>query len=456
MNLLSPAKGTRLFLAVATAFALASAGGLGQAGRAGPDRAKPHEPQEVFRRVLAYVSAQEKEARAVYSDIRSLIGREVLSCLAGTPDTVPRLTNENVRDLDPTGLSFPEAIRGVTDLLDKTGRPALAGEPPMDLTVTKRSVYQHVFRSVDDLWGVYLAEARIRIHMLNAAASREFQAIRKLSEEKEPELAASDSPLKAGEAFCVDLVKDWNGRAERLAAQYPPIAERLLQVRRRLRAELRDWADFSRSDDYPGDSGREWAFETLAQNDFNPESKIPTTARNSLWGFLQIGSQCSQTFSILTDPCIGKFEGGVGADQAERYAKFDELFAKRYPRLVGRYGDSVTLQMTSLFGEEKVDPVSAEKRKPKLYLYAQTISRLQHIDRLYVNVPTVVEAQFEPPYDKPEYEIEISIGGEKLKLTAARMDNEGYIYRTSPFLPEGALSRKSDVREAPGRRGSGQ
>lgn len=80
--------------------------------------------------------------------------------------------------------------------------------------------------------------------------------------------------------------------------------------------------------------------------------------------------------------------------------------------------------------------------KGRIFLYAVCIDGLQVIEELYVGVSTVVEVQFDAESEKKEVPIEISIGGQTLKLTAKRYDDHGRIFRTDPIVPGGKNAAK--------------
>jgi hypothetical protein len=73
--------------------------------------------------------------------------------------------------------------------------------------------------------------------------------------------------------------------------------------------------------------------------------------------------------------------------------------------------------------------------KGNIILYAICADGLQVIDELYVGVPTIVEVQFDTESEKKEVPIEVSIGGQSMKLTARVFDRHGRIFRADPILP---------------------
>jgi hypothetical protein len=80
--------------------------------------------------------------------------------------------------------------------------------------------------------------------------------------------------------------------------------------------------------------------------------------------------------------------------------------------------------------------------KGRIFLYAIVIDGLQVIDELYVGVPTIVEVQFDDQRGEKEMPIELSIGGQTVKLTAKRYDEAGRIFRTEPIVPGGKAAGK--------------
>jgi hypothetical protein len=74
----------------------------------------------------------------------------------------------------------------------------------------------------------------------------------------------------------------------------------------------------------------------------------------------------------------------------------------------------------------------------RIFLYALTVAGLQSIDRAYVGVPMIIEAQFEPPSGEAEVKLDVSFGGATQELTLKRYDSRGHIYRSDPALPQGA------------------
>ena len=72
---------------------------------------------------------------------------------------------------------------------------------------------------------------------------------------------------------------------------------------------------------------------------------------------------------------------------------------------------------------------------PKFFLYAKCVNGLQSITDLYLGVPTLIEAQFEPEYDGDEYPVTLKSGDQELKLTARKIDKKGIIFRTDLFVP---------------------
>jgi hypothetical protein len=85
-------------------------------------------------------------------------------------------------------------------------------------------------------------------------------------------------------------------------------------------------------------------------------------------------------------------------------------------------------------------PVSVPS--PKIRLYAKCAGGLQFIDEIYLGVPTIVTAEFDPPFERYTYDVEVSVGSRKVKMTAHRFDSHGRLFRTEPFIPTEA---KADV-----------
>ena len=86
-------------------------------------------------------------------------------------------------------------------------------------------------------------------------------------------------------------------------------------------------------------------------------------------------------------------------------------------------------------GEGKPVDVEFKKPMPKFFLYAKCVNGLQSITDLYLGVPTLIEAQFEPEYDGDEYPVTLKSGDQELKLTARKIDKKGIIFRTDLFVP---------------------
>ncbi len=90
-------------------------------------------------------------------------------------------------------------------------------------------------------------------------------------------------------------------------------------------------------------------------------------------------------------------------------------------------------------------PVEGAPPTPRYFLFARTSAGYQNIEEFYLGVATEIELQFETPYDKPDYHVEVSVGDQKIALTAKKIDPGGYIYRTDAFVPGVAGLDKSDV-----------
>lgn len=96
-------------------------------------------------------------------------------------------------------------------------------------------------------------------------------------------------------------------------------------------------------------------------------------------------------------------------------------------------------------GPGKPLQVRLEKPVPKFFLYAKCLQGLQPVEELYVGVPTLIEAQFDPEYeDEEDYPIELKNGDQSVQLTARKFDQKGMIFRTDFFIP-GAVAQKSSV-----------
>lgn len=98
-------------------------------------------------------------------------------------------------------------------------------------------------------------------------------------------------------------------------------------------------------------------------------------------------------------------------------------------------------------GPGKPLDVQFKKRIPKYFLYANCVRGLQSIEELYLGVPTLIEAQFDPEYDADEYPIELKAGEQKLKLVARKIDKKGMIFRTDFFVPGKAKETPSNVKK---------
>lgn len=72
---------------------------------------------------------------------------------------------------------------------------------------------------------------------------------------------------------------------------------------------------------------------------------------------------------------------------------------------------------------------------PRLRYYAVTAMGYQVIDELYLNVPTFIEAEFDPPFGADSYRLNLSAAGTPLTLDARKFDKKGYLFRTGPFVP---------------------
>lgn len=81
---------------------------------------------------------------------------------------------------------------------------------------------------------------------------------------------------------------------------------------------------------------------------------------------------------------------------------------------------------------------------PKYFLFAHTATGRQNIDKFYLGVATDIEAQFDKPYDRDSINIDVSAGGQKITLVASRVDPQGYIFRTTPFLPGPPAANKNE------------
>ena len=101
------------------------------------------------------------------------------------------------------------------------------------------------------------------------------------------------------------------------------------------------------------------------------------------------------------------------------------------------------LQDLDFFDVVLFDPLHLEKLIPvEIRLYAKCVAGLQVIDEIYLGVPTIVEAEFDPAFDGYTYDVEVSVGSRKVKMTAHRFDSRGRLFRTEPFIPTEA---KADV-----------
>jgi len=88
-------------------------------------------------------------------------------------------------------------------------------------------------------------------------------------------------------------------------------------------------------------------------------------------------------------------------------------------------------------GPGKPLDVEFKKPTPKFFLYAKCVRGLQSIEELYVGVPTLIEAQFDPEYDADEYPVTLQSGEQELKLVAHKIEKKGIICRTDLFIPGG-------------------
>jgi len=100
----------------------------------------------------------------------------------------------------------------------------------------------------------------------------------------------------------------------------------------------------------------------------------------------------------------------------------------------------------------KGDPMNIDYRAPpppKFFFFARTATGRQYIEEFYVGVPTEVELQFDKPYKEMTYPVELSVGDQKLTLTASKVDKEGYIFRTDAFVPRPTAPDKNQVFNPP-------
>ena len=117
----------------------------------------------------------------------------------------------------------------------------------------------------------------------------------------------------------------------------------------------------------------------------------------------------------------------------------------RYDQEADATGKIVKQESTLLGKGKPIDEIYRLKQTPRYFLYARTSAGRQYIEELYLGVATEIELQFEKPYGKPSYQVELSAGEQKITLTATKIDPKGYIYRTDAFVPGVASLDKNDV-----------
>ena len=113
------------------------------------------------------------------------------------------------------------------------------------------------------------------------------------------------------------------------------------------------------------------------------------------------------------------------------------------------YDDSdQVVNQTASVTDPKGTPIDVlyEMRNPsQVFYYVQTATGLQNVEEFYLGVSMILEFQFDKPYQKKDFSADLSVGDQKLTLTAARFDNQGYIFRTNAFMPVTATLDKNDT-----------
>ena len=126
-----------------------------------------------------------------------------------------------------------------------------------------------------------------------------------------------------------------------------------------------------------------------------------------------------------------------------------ELCGKWYPGRIEVEEDHApdgTLTKVNAIVAGKGDPIPmlyGPPPGPHIFLYAETVQGRQSVDEFYVGVATYVEAQFDTPLDQPTVDVNLSVGGKTLKLVAKKIDDDGHIFRTDPFVPAPAASTET-------------
>jgi hypothetical protein len=96
-------------------------------------------------------------------------------------------------------------------------------------------------------------------------------------------------------------------------------------------------------------------------------------------------------------------------------------------------------------------PCAAEpgRARPRIFLYAICSDGLQLINHVYVGVPMIIEAQFDPASGETEVKLDVSFGAQTTQVTVKRFDPKGFIFRSDPLLPQGASPQGPAFNPAP-------
>ena len=79
--------------------------------------------------------------------------------------------------------------------------------------------------------------------------------------------------------------------------------------------------------------------------------------------------------------------------------------------------------------------VAPGETKGTIFLFAVLPDGLQAINYAYLDVPTLIEAQFDSPSGEAEVEFDVAFGGKVAKMTLKRFGPRGYSYRSEVFVP---------------------
>jgi hypothetical protein len=82
---------------------------------------------------------------------------------------------------------------------------------------------------------------------------------------------------------------------------------------------------------------------------------------------------------------------------------------------------------------------------PRYFLFARSSMGRQNIKDVYLGVATEIELQFARPHDRPSLPVEVSIGDQRVKLIATKIDAKGHIFRTDAFVPDIAATGEPDL-----------